>query len=332
MYNQSLTRMQNHLSGIPEGTLLKQIYPNPGAIPHEHAEILINGKGRIASWNVFPGVDVVFQEYLADQISCCHEPDAGFLEITYCRFGRIGWNMEDGHSIYLGPGDFSIHTRQLCAGSVMTLPNRHYEGLSIHIHLSQFDRTLPDLLAETEITGQMLSEKFCPHGTFTTFTGNEQTDAIFAGYYDKSEKLKQTYFVLKTLELLLYLSEQTIRSEKEPGKYQADQIAVIREIHDYLLQHMDKKITIEELSKKYLMNPTTLKSVFKAVYGDSLAAHMKEHRLEKAAALLSGTNDSIAQIANAVGYGSQSRFSAAFQEVYQCLPLEYRKMHTGRKE
>ena len=59
----------------------------------------------------------------------------------------------------------------------------------------------------------------------------------------------------------------------------------VREVHDYLLRHMDKRITIEELSQKYLMNPTTLKAVFKEVYGESLASHMKEHRMESASAL-----------------------------------------------
>ena len=73
------------------------------------------------------------------------------------------------------------------------------------------------------------------------------------------------------------------------------------------------------------MNPTTLKEVFKAVYGDSLASHMKEHRLEKAAELLRRGDESVASVAAAVGYDSPSRFSAAFRERYHMLPTEYRK-------
>ena len=68
-------------------------------------------------------------------------------------------------------------------------------------------------------------------------------------------------------------------------------------------------------------------SGFKAVYGDSIAAHMNEHRMEKAALLLTQTKDSIAQIAQAVGYESQSRFSVVFRETYEMSPLEYRKLH-----
>ena len=104
-----------------------------------------------------------------------------------------------------------------------------------------------------------------------------------------------------------------------------EQVAIVRRIHDDMLQHPDNRITIEELARKYLMNATTLKEVFKEVYGDSLAAHMKEHRLEKAAEMLLRTDESISYIAAAVGYDSSSRFSSAFRERYHMLPKEYRK-------
>ena len=77
---------------------------------------------------------------------------------------------------------------------------------------------------------------------------------------------------------------------------------------------------------RYLINPTTLKTVFKQVYGNSLAAHMKEHRMEKAASLLRETELSVAEIAGQVGYESQSKFTAAFKEQFGKLPKEYRRI------
>ncbi|MDR3895655.1 MAG: helix-turn-helix transcriptional regulator [Oscillospiraceae bacterium] len=88
---------------------------------------------------------------------------------------------------------------------------------------------------------------------------------------------------------------------------------------------MDRRVTIEELAHRYLINPTTLKTVFKEVYGSSLAAHMKEHRMERAAALLRETDLSVAEIAGQVGYESQSKFTAAFKEQFGQLPKEYRR-------
>lgn len=107
----------------------------------------------------------------------------------------------------------------------------------------------------------------------------------------------------------------------------ADQAALIREVHEYLVTHLEEKITIDELSRQFHMNATTLKSVFKSVYGDSLASHIKEHRMELASELLSGTGLSIAEVAARVGYDSQSKFAAAFRSQYGVLPKEYRRLH-----
>ena len=104
-----------------------------------------------------------------------------------------------------------------------------------------------------------------------------------------------------------------------------EQINTVRSMHDALLQHPEERVTIEELARRYFMNPTTLKTVFKAVYGNSLASHMKEHRMEKAAELLRRGDQSISEISAAVGYDSPSRFSAAFRDHYHMLPSEYRK-------
>lgn len=104
-----------------------------------------------------------------------------------------------------------------------------------------------------------------------------------------------------------------------------DKVKLAHQVHAYLLEHIGERITIEELSKQFLINPTTLKAAFKEVYGNSLAAHIKEHRMERAEWLLLTTSDSISQISEAVGFSSQSRFSQAFKKTYGVLPIDYRK-------
>ena len=84
--------------------------------------------------------------------------------------------------------------------------------------------------------------------------------------------------------------------------FQASQEEIIRRVHTYLTEHLSERITIEALSREFLMNTTTLKSAFKRVYGSSIAQHMKQHRMEAAAARLTQTQDDIAAIAKAVGY------------------------------
>ena len=105
----------------------------------------------------------------------------------------------------------------------------------------------------------------------------------------------------------------------------AEQLAAARGVHDLLTEDLSRRVTIEELSRRFLMNPSTLKEVFKAVYGQSIAAHIREHRMERAAELLRGTDESVTRIAAAVGYESASKFSTEFRKAYGRLPTEYRK-------
>ena len=114
------------------------------------------------------------------------------------------------------------------------------------------------------------------------------------------------------------------------GSCPAEQLEVIRQVHRFLTEHLDSRITIEQLSRHFLMNPSTMKELFKAEYGSSIAAHIRQHRMEKASSLLLDTGDSLAQIARAVGYESQSKFSTEFKKVFGMLPSEFRKLHAGR--
>ncbi len=111
------------------------------------------------------------------------------------------------------------------------------------------------------------------------------------------------------------------------SEYLENQVNTIKQIHDYMKENLSTRFTIEELARKFAMNTTTLKTVFKDVYGTSLAAHIKEHRMEKAAELLAGTELPISEIALQVGYESQSKFGAAFKEHFAISPLEYRNSH-----
>lgn len=104
-----------------------------------------------------------------------------------------------------------------------------------------------------------------------------------------------------------------------------DAVEAVKEVHDYISTHLDAKLTIDALAQMFHINTTTLKETFKKVYGTSLSAHMRKHRMEKAQSLLLNSTDSCEQIARAVGYQSQSRFSQVFKDAFGVLPTAYRK-------
>ncbi|MBD5514894.1 MAG: helix-turn-helix transcriptional regulator [Lachnospiraceae bacterium] len=279
---------------------------------------------HIKTIELYPGIELSYLTLTTDKLSVHHAALDHILEINYCHSGRIGWKMGNGNSVYLGQKDFSLHTMKTCADSVISLPNGDYEGLTISIDLRELTDNPPEVLSGTGITGTFLYDKFCKNSPITSLAGNEQTESFFSAFYGQPEHLQISWQKIKVLELLLYLGGLKVDSKNCLTEYQSEQIEIIRKIHDQLTEHMEQRFTIETLSKQYLINPTTLKTMFKSVYGTSIAAHIKEHRMEKAAKLLRETSLSIAEIAESVGYDSQSRFTAAFKAYCGKLPKDYR--------
>lgn len=290
----------------------------------------LSAKYHIISYDLYEGIKLAFMSLTGNKQTDTHEPLNHILEINYCHKGRIGWKMSDGNSIYLGEHDFSLHTMECCSTSTITLPNEYYEGITIYIDLNVFSEKTPELLTHTGITGERLLNKFCKNGNFSAFIGNEETDAIFSAFYQQPKELQLAYWRLKVIELLLYLSKLSFNTENRLSEYQAEQVEIVRNIHKYLLDNISQRTTIDEIARKYLINPTTLKSVFKAVYGTSIASHIKEHRMKLASRLLIETQKSIKEIAKEVGYESQSKFSKVFKEYYEILPTEYRIFHSNK--
>ena len=292
----------------------------------------LSHKYHLVSYDLYDGIKLAFMSLNGNKQTDTHEPLKHILEINYCHKGKIGWKMNNGNSIYLGEHDYSLHTMECCSASTITLPNEYYEGISIYIDLNILSETPPELLKNTGITGDGILNKFCKDGNFSAFIGNEETDAIFSSFYHQPKEFQLAYWRIKVLELLLYLSKLSIDTENRLSEYQSEQVEIVRNIHKYLLNNINQRITIDEMARKYLINTTTLKSVFKAVYGTSIASHIKEHRMKIASGLLIETQKSIKEIAKEIGYESQSKFSKAFKEYYDILPTEYRIFHSNKSK
>lgn len=281
--------------------------------------------GQVEKISLYPGIELCYFTAKTDIVSMQHPKLGHIMEINYCYSGRLGWKMGNGNQIYLGPGDFSLHTLDGCSDSTLCFPTGEYEGLTLCVDLGELSENPPEALVGTGISREMFTEKFWRDKAFASFAGNPQTDMIFPAFYGQPEHLKLAYQKIKTIELLLYLCKMESDGKGRLTEYQSEQVETVRAIHKYLTEHIGERITIEALSRQYLINPTTLKAVFKSVYGNSLAAHIKEHRMELAAKLLLETDFSMAEIGQRVGYESQSKFTSAFKGYYQMLPKEYRK-------
>jgi AraC-like DNA-binding protein len=83
--------------------------------------------------------------------------------------------------------------------------------------------------------------------------------------------------------------------------------------------------TILSLAKRVGLSRTRLAERFRHFLGDSPMAYLAQWRLKLGAEILQSTEDSVAEIAATVGYGSEAAFNRAFKREFACPPAQFRR-------
>lgn len=322
-------RLEELLQDVPEGRVrVMHVHLNQGSNPPhpDRMRMGTDGKGSIESTELFSGIELSLHRYVADRVILRHASVPNVIEIHHCRQGRCGLRLKNGNSLFLGAGDVFIQTLEEGVDSELTLPLGFYEGVNIQIDLRSLDEKPPAILHGAGLARENILERICPDGNAVLLPSEHDIDHIFKDIYDKPDNLRLPYYRIKTLELLLYLYERKSSSKDPISGYQTNHTLTIRKVHEYLTEDLTVRPTIEELSKIYHINTSTLKQVFRAVYGQPVATYMKEYRMRKAMELLREPHDSIAEIAKQVGYENQSKFTAAFKQFAGMMPSEYSRL------
>lgn len=102
----------------------------------------------------------------------------------------------------------------------------------------------------------------------------------------------------------------------------------VRLAQEYIKQHFDKQVTLEEVAQQVYMNPNYLSSLFKQKANIGFSEYVTKVKVEKAKELLQSSFLNINEIANAVGYTDVKRFSKMFIKYVGIRPSEYRKFYS----
>ena len=140
-----------------------------------------------------------------------------------------------------------------------------------------------------------------------------------------SAKLFYEGKVLETLALILEQAQQNQKQSKKIPITKKDE-ENLKAVSDYIDHHFGFSISVEQLCKIAYMGNTKLKTKFKEYFGCNITDYIIQRRIDQAQHLLIGTELSIAEIAQAVGYDRPESFAKQFQRITGLLPREYRKM------
>lgn len=151
---------------------------------------------------------------------------------------------------------------------------------------------------------------------------------------EKEDKLKQflknacchcnTIGNLKGL-LKKYLSEDM---EARLKILETESVKPIRQAKQYIEEHYNEKIVLEDIAHIVDLNPVYFSVLFKKETGFNFTTYLVNIRMEMAKQMIRTSNKTIAAIADEVGYKDTRYFSQIFTKTVGVKPALYRKLHS----
>jgi AraC-like DNA-binding protein len=282
------------------------------------------GEGTMTCYGLFPGIDIIFNDFHMQACFSEFRPKVDMIGIDHCREGRIEGKYRNSY-LYMQRGDLQINAKEhhICG---FELPLSHYHGATVAIYVEEAEAALTWVFDGFPVDLRVLREKFCTGRTPFILRDEEHVAHIFGDIYSAPEGVKTDYLRLKVLELLLFLQNMDARAAAEkPTYFPKKQVGTVKEIMKYITGNIDRRITQQELSRKFSIPLTSMKLCFKGVYGMSIYDFIRSYRMQAAALMLRESEDNIAVIAGRVGYDNASKFASAFKTETGRSPGEYRK-------
>ena len=133
--------------------------------------------------------------------------------------------------------------------------------------------------------------------------------------YKSQEQFQSAAKILEALVNYLSL-ENLIRLNK--SKF-------AQELDDYLENHLNKKVEVDNLCKHFGYGRTKLYEMANTHLNMSIAKYITYFKIEKAKSLLMDERLKIIDVADALGFDDLNYFSKVFKKVTSLTPSEYRE-------
>jgi AraC-like DNA-binding protein len=94
----------------------------------------------------------------------------------------------------------------------------------------------------------------------------------------------------------------------------------------YMQTHLTEKVTVADLAEHVSLSPDRFAHLFKEVTDTTPIRYLRRLRMDKACLLLETTSNTLAEIADQVGYCNEFHFGSSFKQVVGVSPGEYRSL------
>lgn len=151
---------------------------------------------------------------------------------------------------------------------------------------------------------------------------DRETAFALSDLYIQKAEMMQDVLSLTRLNAQMVL-DFTKRVEAE--KCGVHQTKLLRKAREYVMAHIGEAITTDALAKTCGLNRTYLCRVFSEETGMTVGQYVTAIKMEEAKRLMDITPKAISEIADYLGYSSQSHFQRVFKKTLGMTPGEYRE-------
>lgn len=126
----------------------------------------------------------------------------------------------------------------------------------------------------------------------------------------------------------IFIPPAPIPIERESTDFVIRNDPRIREIVDYMRQHLSRKLSIHSLALHFGFSDSAFYKLFASQFGESPKQMLLEMRLKHADHILRTENCSMKQIVERSGFPTMAAFFDLFKKEYGCTPGEWKKNHS----
>lgn len=256
--------------------------------------------------------------------------DTPSLTVNHCFCGRCEVALHSGETTYLSGGELVVDNGKSTGG--FHYPEADYEGIELAIRLDGDWQRAFLVLGESFAAPRQLFERCESVDAPRIYLADvplARTAKVLRDYLTQGKS--RQLIAVKIMEWLLLLAERET-ALVEAGKiyYPKTQVEIAKAVQQIIVSDLQVRHPAAELAARFGISASSLKNYFCNVYGCGYAVYQRTQRMKRAAKLLSGTRERVADIAASVGYASQTKFGSMFKKVYGVSPLTYRKQERLR--
>ncbi|MBS4220451.1 AraC family transcriptional regulator [Bacillus sp. FJAT-49711] len=99
------------------------------------------------------------------------------------------------------------------------------------------------------------------------------------------------------------------------------------DIVDFINQHYQQRLTVEEISRKFYISPSYFYKIFKENTGFTFIEYLNNVRVKEAISLLKENRYKVGEVGEKVGFESITHFGRVFKGITGYSPVKYRNIH-----